>query len=61
MSEPEQEQPTQEQEQPTEEPTEQTGGGDGYHVSDLTEGQKPDPLGDASLSAKERATATSDD
>jgi hypothetical protein len=32
--------------------------GKGYHVSDLTEGQEPDPLGDASLSARERAGAT---
>jgi hypothetical protein len=35
--------------------------GDGYHVSDLTEGQVPDPLGDASLTARERATATGDE
>ena len=28
-----------------------------YHVSDLGEGQEPDPLGDASLTAQERATA----
>jgi hypothetical protein len=31
-----------------------------YHVSDLTDGQVPDPLGDSSLSADERARATSD-
>lgn len=33
----------------------------GYQVTDLAEGQKPDPLGDASLSAQERATATGDE
>lgn len=27
-----------------------------YHVSDLSEGQEPDPLGDARLTAQERAT-----
>jgi hypothetical protein len=44
----------------TTETTTATTKGAGYHVSDLTEGQKPDPLGDASLTAQERATATSD-
>lgn len=28
-----------------------------YHVSDLAEDQEPDPLGDAKLTAQERATA----
>jgi hypothetical protein len=28
-----------------------------YHVSDLSEGQEPDPLADSSLTAQERATA----
>jgi hypothetical protein len=32
-----------------------------YHVSDLPEGAEPDPLGDASLTALERATASSGD
>lgn len=35
----------------------QSSGGRGYHVSDLPDGAEPDPLGDASLTPEQRATA----
>lgn len=40
---------------------EQAAKGTGYSATDLPEGAEPDPLGDASLSARERAGASGDE